>query len=303
MNEYISLQDIKKGGKTLLSRALSQIEKNPLSQESLSLLSEAYQNPLGLVIGITGPPGVGKSTLTASLIKQWRSKNNSVAVIAVDPSSKISGGALLGDRLRIDSNPDDPHIFIRSMAARHWLGGLAEMSLYAMVLMRAIFDIVLIETVGVGQSETDIAHVVDHVLLCIQPGSGDSIQFMKSGIVEIPDSIVVTKADLGEIAQRTFSNLKEALPPLSSRKIIPIHTVSARSQEGFETLLSTIHDHLNSLSLSDHRHKQVAQWLATIIRERFGQQGLKKIGPLILNKTESPFDHLGDISKKLSSSS
>ena len=303
MNEYISLQDIKKGGKTLLSRALSQIEKNPLSQESLSLLSEAYQNPLGLVIGITGPPGVGKSTLTASLIKQWRSKNNSVAVIAVDPSSKISGGALLGDRLRIDSNPDDPHIFIRSMAARHWLGGLAEMSLYAMVLMRAIFDIVLIETVGVGQSETDIAHVVDHVLLCIQPGSGDSIQFMKSGIVEIPDSIVVTKADLGEIAQRTFSNLKEALPPLSSRKIIPIHTVSVRSQEGFETLLSTIHDHLNSLSLSDHRHKQVAQWLATIIRERFGQQGLKKIGPLILNKTESPFDHLGDISKKLSSSS
>ena len=153
--------------------------------------------PRAHVVGVTGPPGVGKSSLCAALVAAWRKDGKTVGVIAVDPSSKASGGALLGDRVRIVHDPADDGVFVRSMAARDRLGGLADQTLAAMVVMRALFDRVLIETVGVGQSETDVAGVADTVVFCVQPGSGDSLQFMKAGIVEIPHLIVVTKADLG----------------------------------------------------------------------------------------------------------
>ena len=149
------------------------------------------------VVGLTGPPGVGKSSLCAALVAAWREAGKTVGVIAVDPSSRRSGGALLGDRVRIVPIPTTRASFVRSMAARDRLGGLADQTLAAMVLMRALFDLVLIETVGVGQSETDVAGVADTVVFCVQPGSGDSLQFMKAGIVEIPHVIAVTKADLG----------------------------------------------------------------------------------------------------------
>src|SRR5205807_3585843 len=117
------------------------------------------------------------------------------------PSSRLSGGALLGDRMRLRSDPADPGVFIRSMAARDRLGGLAALTVSAMVVLRALYDIVVIETVGVGQSDTEIAGAADTVVLCIQPGSGDALQFMKAGIVEIPHIMLVTKADLAEAAE------------------------------------------------------------------------------------------------------
>src|SRR5205807_10669515 len=127
-------------------------------------------------------------------------RGRSVAVIAVDPSSRRTGGALLGDRMRLRTDPDDPGVFVRSMAARDRFGGLAALTVSAMVVMRALFDVVVIETVGVGQSETDIAGAADTVILCLQPGSGDSLQFMKAGIVEIPQILLVTIADTGASA-------------------------------------------------------------------------------------------------------
>ena len=183
----MNLNKIKKGGKTELANALVEIEKNPFDKNSLSLLTQAYKSQNGNIIGITGPPGVGKSSLIKNLINYYRKKNKTIAIIAIDPSSKKTKGALLGDRIRLETNPNDNGIFIRSMAAKDKLGGLASITLSSAFLLNALFDLTIIETVGVGQSETDIANISDIVLFCVQPGSGDSLQFMKAGIIEIPE--------------------------------------------------------------------------------------------------------------------
>ena len=130
-----------------------------------------------------------------------------MGVLAVDPSSKRSGGALLGDRARIDTDPDDQGLFVRSLATAGELGGLARAAPAAVMVLAAAFDRVLVETVGVGQSETDVEHVVDTVVFVVQPGSGDALQFLKAGIMEIPDVLVVNKADMGEAATRTRAEL------------------------------------------------------------------------------------------------
>ena len=144
------------------------------------------------------------------MIAEIRKNKKSVGVIAIDPSSSKSGGALLGDRTRFLLDPKDDDIFVRSMAAKDFLGGLSELTFPTMTVMRSIFDFVIIETVGVGQSETNVKDVVDSVILCVQPGSGDTIQFMKSGIFEIPDIIVVTKSDIEKIANHTHSELNSS---------------------------------------------------------------------------------------------
>ncbi len=147
-------------------------------------------------MGFTGPPGVGKSTLLGALTKELRAADRKVGVLSIDPSSPFTRGALLGDRIRLSEHFLDPEVFIRSMASRGALGGLAEASLQAALLMDAAGkDDVLIETVGVGQAEIDIVDHADTVVLALMPGSGDSIQALKAGVMEIPDVIVVNKAD------------------------------------------------------------------------------------------------------------
>ena len=207
----MTLSGLRHGGKRALAAALAGLERDPDGAAAQALLDAAWREPNAHVVGITGPPGVGKSSLCAALVAAWRKADRTVGVIAVDPSSKSSGGALLGDRVRIVHDSADEGVFVRSMAARDRLGGLAGQTLAAMVVMRALFDRVLIETVGVGQSETDVAGVADTVVFCVQPGSGDSLQFMKAGIVEIPHLIAVTKADLGPAAERARADVAGAL--------------------------------------------------------------------------------------------
>src|SRR3546814_372819 len=146
-----------------MAEALAVLESSPDAAQTISLLDAAYAAPRGRVIGITGPPGVGKSTLLGAIIPKLRETGRTVGVIAVDPSSRQTGGALLGDRLRLMTNAEDSGVFVRSMAARDRLGGLAELTVGGMLLMRAAYDVVLIETVGVGQSETDVAWVAHTV--------------------------------------------------------------------------------------------------------------------------------------------
>ena len=194
-NDDSLAQRLLAGDKRALARAISLVENDdPAGWE---LVREVYPHTgKAAVIGFTGPPGVGKSTLLAALTKLGRERGQTVAVLSIDPSSPFTKGALLGDRIRLTEHFLDPGVFIRSMASRGALGGLSEATLQAALLMDASGrDIVLLETVGVGQAEVDVIDHADTVVLVLMPGSGDSIQALKAGVMEIPDVIVVNKAD------------------------------------------------------------------------------------------------------------
>jgi len=291
-----SLTDLRSGGKPALASTLAKLESSPDDADLTSLLTEAYLAPMGQVIGLTGPPGVGKSTLAGALITAYRAQGKSIGVIAVDPSSRRTGGALLGDRVRLRTDPDDQKTFIRSMAARDQLGGLAEITFGAMVLMRAVFDIVLVETVGVGQSETDISMAADTVVFCVQPGSGDSLQFMKAGIVEIPDIVTVTKGDMGHAATRARADVIGALGMAAEPSFewtVSVKIVTATSGEGLDELLAEIAEHWHWLGregrLTERRRVQAESWLKQAIKERYGREGLRRLGAVSLAPDTAPF--------------
>ncbi len=295
-----TLSSVAAGGKPALAAALARLERAPEEAATLALLDAAYAAPRAQVVGVTGPPGVGKSTLIGALVGGWRRDGRTVGVIAVDPSSQVSGGALLGDRTRLRTDPADAGIFVRSMAARDKLGGLAALTVSAMVLMRALFDIVLIETVGVGQSETEIAGAADTVVLCVQPGSGDSLQFMKAGIVEIPHIVVVTKRDLGAAAERARADALAVLG-LAGGGVegwpVPVLLLSAQQRDGIDDLAAAIARHWRSLGerLASTREAQAQHWLIEGLREAFGRDGLRRTGQPALAPGESPFRALARI--------
>ncbi|MBI2241020.1 MAG: methylmalonyl Co-A mutase-associated GTPase MeaB [Magnetospirillum gryphiswaldense] len=303
----MNLSDLRAGGKAALARALAQLERAPDSAETVALLDQAHAEPQAHVVGMTGPPGVGKSTLMNALISGWRARGRRVACIAVDPSSRRSGGALLGDRTRLSTDPDDQDIFVRSMAARDRLGGLAALTVSSMVLMRALYDVVLIETVGVGQSETDVVGVADTVLFCVQPGSGDSLQFMKAGIAEIPHVVVVTKADMEQAARRARSDVLGALSLGGAEEgdgwRVPVLMVSSQRREGVDELIGAIDSHRDFLvrdgRLDHERQIQAQQWLVEAVRERWGREGVARAGDLGLPRGTSPFRRLAELNARL----
>lgn len=177
-----------------LGKALSVIEDG--TPELTELLTGLPDSNSALLIGVTGPPGVGKSTTTGALISEYRKQGLRVAVLAVDPSSPVTGGALLGDRIRMQEHALDEGVFIRSMSSRGQLGGLSSATQAAAKVLDAVgFDVIIVETVGVGQSEVDVVNAVDTVVLVLAPGAGDGVQAAKAGILEIADVFVVNKAD------------------------------------------------------------------------------------------------------------
>jgi LAO/AO transport system kinase len=297
-----SLSSLRAGGKAALAQALAGIEADPDSPETLALLDDAFAQPSAHVVGITGPPGVGKSTLAGALIRAFRDQGRTVGVVAVDPSSQRTGGALLGDRTRIRTDPHDPGTFIRSMAARDRLGGLSDLAYPAMVLMRALYDVVLVETVGVGQSETEIALCADTVVFCVQPGSGDSLQYMKAGIAEIPDIVAVTKSDLGPAAIRAKADVKGALSLSASDQgawAPQILLLSAQTGDKMERLDAAIADHWAWLAadhrLAQRRGAQANSWLALAVKERWGREGLARLKRNMADAS-SPFRRMRDFS-------
>jgi LAO/AO transport system kinase len=230
------------------------------------------------VIGITGPPGVGKSTLLSTLLHAWRDQGQTVAILAVDPSSRRSGGALLGDRARIEFDPGDRGVFVRSTAAGERIGGLAWPTRAAAHALAAAFDVVVIETVGVGQAETEIVDVADTVAVIVQPGSGDALQFLKSGIMEIPDVLVVTKADLGRLAVRTRRDLSASLRSLGSRSTRVLAVSSLPPAQGIQELIAALAEHRAGLDLTERRLRaRRASALADYTHEH-GERGLRALG-------------------------
>ncbi|TMM03618.1 MAG: ArgK protein [Actinobacteria bacterium] len=232
----------------------------------------------GHVVGVTGPPGVGKSSLLSHLVEGWRGRGRSVAVLAVDPSSRRSGGALLGDRARIDVDPADRAVFVRSMAAGNRLGGLAPSTRAAASALAAAFDVVVIETVGVGQSETEVADVADTVAVVVQPGSGDVLQFLKAGIMEIPDVLVVTKADLGRVATRALSDLRSALRALGAQDTAVVAVSSVSPPAGIDDLIDALDAHRQSLDLPARRLRARRMHALADFSAEHGERGLRALG-------------------------
>jgi LAO/AO transport system kinase len=231
------------GDKRALARAISLVEDNdPAGWE---LVREVYpRTGRAAIVGFTGPPGVGKSTLIGVLTKLRRDADRKVAVLSVDPSSPFTRGALLGDRIRLSEHFLDPGVFIRSMASRGALGGLSEAALQAALLMDAAGkDDVFLETVGVGQAEVDIIDHADTVVLVLQPGSGDSIQALKAGVMEIPDIIVVNKADhpLTDTMVREIRGVLSLGP--QEGWMPPIVTAEAARGAGIEEIVSKLDEH------------------------------------------------------------
>lgn len=243
----------------------------------------------GHIIGITGPPGAGKSSLMSALIREWRSDGHSVAVLAVDPSSRpeLGGGALLGDRIRIKSTLHDEGVFIRSLASRNQLGGVAIEVWPMSWLLLSCFDRVIVETVGVGQTEIDIAEIGDTVCYVAQPASGDTIQYLKSGIMEIPDVFAVNKADLGEAARKTAAEIGRSAhastrPDRQSGWDYPVSLVSATQNQGIRPLLDHFDRHrqflLDAEMLASLRGSHQRGWIVRLLKEEFGLFGITLAG-------------------------
>jgi LAO/AO transport system kinase len=257
----------------------------------------------GHLIGLTGPPGVGKSSLISALVRHWRNQQKMVGILAVDPSSPVSGGALLGDRLRMLSSETDGGVFIRSLACRGEVGGLSAETWPMSLVMLAASDIVLVETVGVGQKEIDVSKLTDTTCFIAQPASGDTIQFLKAGIMEVPHVLIVNKEDVGLAARKTLTELQTSVARNTQNGDwqVPVLLASAARGTGIAEIVETVESHRQYLlrqgALSNRRRSFQARWIVKRLREDFGRFGVEALGgenSLIEDLTlqgGSPFEH------------
>jgi LAO/AO transport system kinase len=243
------LAGVRAGDHRALARAITLVENR--DQRAYALIRELYpETGRAYTIGVTGPPGVGKSSLIAALVRHVRGVGSTVGVVSVDPSSPFSHGALLGDRIRLADHFLDPGVYIRSMGTRGHLGGLSEAALQAVLLLDAAGrDLVFLETVGTGQSEIEVSGVADTVLLVLMPGSGDSVQALKAGIMEIPDVLAINKSD--HPAARTMLNEVRSILMLDRDREWkpPIVLTDALSEHGVEELWKQLGAHRSYLEL------------------------------------------------------
>ena len=255
-----------RGDRRALARALTRVESE--GRESAALLARCrahvasqrqQKGRRAFRLGLTGSPGAGKSTLLEALTRQLRAQNKTVAVLAVDPSSPLSGGAVLGDRIRMREMAADPGVFIRSMATRGHLGGLAAAAEDALLVMEAAgWDLLLIETTGVGQGEVEIASCADAVAVVLAPGMGDGVQAMKAGVLEIADVLVLNKADLAGIEdlEQDIASMEMLNEVVSCRPPRQVHRTVASRGEGVEALLSTLLEMAQSGNSAGSRNRE-----------------------------------------------
>lgn len=273
------VRELLKGNRRALAQAITVIESG--NEQSAYIIKEIFPHSGNAhIIGVTGSPGVGKSTLIDKIISAMRSAGHNVAVLTIDPTSPFTGGAILGDRLRMQQHTLDPNVFIRSMANRGYEGGIAAATYDAIRLLEAAgFHTVIIETVGAGQSEISIAKTADTVVLLLMPGSGDDIQALKSGIMEIGDIFVINKSDL-PAAQQTASDILASIQlsfQPDSKWLPPVILASAKTNEGSQEIWQAILKHKQYLQssglLPTRKSNRVLNELQTILtieaRKRF----------------------------------
>ncbi|HIP37867.1 MAG TPA: methylmalonyl Co-A mutase-associated GTPase MeaB [Desulfocapsa sulfexigens] len=272
------LAGLKRHDPRAIGRAISAVENN--EEAAADLLAALDQDLIDkvLVLGITGPPGAGKSTLTSSLIKTLRTQNQRVGIIAVDPSSPISGGAILGDRIRMMDHALDPDVVVRSMATRGRLGGLCASAGAAVRIMAAAgCEIILIETVGVGQSEMDIIRLADITLMVLAPGFGDDIQAMKAGLLEVADFLVVNKSDLPGSDALCMDMEQIFLKKQEETTIARVLQTVASENKGIADLLEAVNkfaEFLVTSGIKETRRStaldaETLDWILEILRPRF----------------------------------
>ena len=265
------IEGVRSGDRRALARAISLVEDG--DELAYPLVRALYpETGRATVIGVTGPPGVGKSSLIASLVRHLRGLGKTVGVVSVDPSSPFSKGALLGDRIRLADHFTDPGVYIRSMGTRGHLGGLAESTLQAVLLLDASGkDVVFVETVGAGQSEVEVTGIADTVLLVLMPGSGDSVQALKAGIMEIPDVIAVNKMD--HPAAKTMLNEVRSIVGLADPdRRPPILLTEAMRGENVAELWEALEAHRARLSedggLEERRRRNLAREVFAVASSR-----------------------------------
>ena len=299
------------GDPRAIGRLISLVEADAPSAKEI--MKQVYpKTGRAQVIGVTGSPGAGKSTFVDRLIAQFKSENKKVGVIAIDPSSPFTGGAILGDRLRMQSHALENDVFIRSMGSRGNLGGVSRGTHEAALVLDACgYDVVIIETVGVGQSEVDIIKIADTVCLVLVPGMGDDVQIMKAGIMEIADLFVVNKADK-EGADKVAADVQVMLKMLGERNWIPpVTLVSSQNNTGADTAKDIMNQHWSYLHNSEEgrkrRYSQLAMEVEAILRGEISLvvenawNGRKSEGVLddLAARTRDPDTLAGEIVSKI----
>ena len=312
--EQVTIQGIKANDHRILSRVITRIENDDYVQDQrfIELYDQAQK---AIRLGITGPPGAGKSTITNELIKRFLKKNQTIGVIAIDPSSPFSGGALLGDRVRMNHYNNDKSVFIRSMGTHGSLGGLARKAQEAGDILAASGkDVIIFETVGVGQGEYDIAKAADLTILVLVPESGDEIQLMKAGLVEIADIFVINKSDR-EGADRLANTLSSMINAIGndSKPDAPVFTTVASDGRGMDKLFDGVFDQLDKFDrcglLVQKKKERYRNRVKKLIQEQllvefWTEDRLRKLEDATKSLdtiTESPYSIANDILKSFKS--
>lgn len=290
------------GEKFPLAKLISTIEK-PNSRETRRFLFSELQkrkSPTAISIGFTGTPGAGKSSLIAELCKEFlcRSTQKKIAIIAIDPSSSISGGSILGDRTRLSIPARESRIYFRSQASQLELGGINPYTYHVIRVLRYFFDFVIIETVGIGQNEIEVSKLVDYSFLILQPFAGDNVQFMKSGIMEIPDAFIINKCDEKELALSSYHmlvNSLEFLKDILNQEAMPkIFQTSTTKKIGIIELLEYILEIPSRIDQNKETLAQIQKW----VKNEYGKWGLRELekmkysSPILYEDIEEKFINL-----------